>query len=81
MSDYIFEVGDVVRLSGTYYMAIIIAGPDKEGYYHVVEVKNDLEYYDTQNFQVNRWDRYDMELLIPIMEAKEFPKYDERGEA
>lgn len=81
MSDYNFDVGDVVRLSGTYRLALIVAGCDKEGYYHVVEVKDDLVYDDPQNFQHDRWDSYDMELLIPSMDAKDFPEYDERGEA
>ena len=80
MSYYNFDIGDVVRLSGTNRVAIVIARCKEEGFYHVVEVKDDWEYYDPQNFQRDRWERYYMELLIPCGEVKEFPQYDERGE-
>ena len=81
MSDYIFEVGDVVRLSGTYRLALIVAGCDKDGFYPVVEVKDDFQYNDAQNFQADRWHRYDIEILIPCMYAKDFPTYEERRES
>ena len=80
MSYYSFDVGDVVRLSDTHRLALIITGCDKEGYFTVVEVKDDFQYYDPNNYQVGRWHRYDIELLIPCMYAKEFPQYGERRE-
>lgn len=79
MSDYTFTVGDVVRLRGTGYIALIVAVCDNDDYYPVVEIKDDWEYNDSQNFQENRWLRWDIELLIPRVYSDEFPVYGEKG--
>lgn len=80
MSGRQFTVGDVVRLAGTHRIALIVAHTDKDGFIPVVEVMNDWEYNDPQNFHADRWDVYDLELLIPAEEADDFPQHVKGGE-
>lgn len=80
MSGRQFTVGDVVRLSGTRRIAIVVAHVDKKGFIPVVEVLDDWEYDDPQNYQADRWDYDALELLIPAEKADDFPQYGKGGE-
>lgn len=75
MSKGAFRVGDVVRLSGTERLALVVARAYIDGLYPVVEVRDDYEYHDPHNFQPDMWGADDMELLIPCEESGEFPAW------